>query len=106
MYYKVDATITGINTLKGLVRTANNTTKSIEGQLFEENGFKRIPQSKSVYYKMVGSEIAVVRTGQQGYKSVDYDYDEIPASNKARNAWAAREAKMIASNRNFMWRKD
>lgn len=92
----------GVVTMKG-----NRITKSIEGQMYEERGFRRVSSSHSTYYKIVGGpELCVVKLGQPGYKTCEFDAYEIPEDDIERDTWASQWAMTIASDRNFEWRQD
>ena len=81
--------------------------KNIDGQLWEERGFRRVPGSGSVYWKIVGGpELCVLRTGQSGYKTCEFESEDIPEDETARNVWGDQWAVTIAGDRNFKWHRD
>ncbi len=80
-------------------------TMSIEGQRLEGLGFRRIPNSRSTYWKLDGgTELCVARLGQ-GEKYCDFDVEQVPDEDEEILAWGDEMAMSIAADRNFKWRK-
>lgn len=79
---------------------------SIEGQRLEELSFRRVPNSRSTYWKLDGgTELCVVRLGK-GEKYCDFDGDEVPDNDEEIIVWGDAMAMSIAADHNFRWRTD